>query len=490
MTTVRRALALAFLERYLTVALALGSNMLLARLLTPHEIGVYAVSLAVIGVAQVLREFGIGNYLIQEKELGDEHLRTAFGLSLLLGGALFVVVFAAAPLAAGFYGEPAMTQTLRIAALNFLVLPFCTVRLALLRRDMAFKALLVVTVAATVLSQVATVAMAWSGLGPNSMAIGSVLLNVAMSVGGFMAHHDKRILAPSLRLWRPLLRFGGQSALTNVITSVSIDVNDLVVAKVLGFGPVAMLSRAQGLMNLFHRDVMGAVRNVAFPAFAKANRDGQAMTEPLAKAAALVTALAWPFYILVSVYSLEALRLLFGSQWDAAARLVPFFCAAGVLSAMTTLSSTAVMAVGRIDLVTRAELIIQPAKLALIVTAVVVHARVEAAAVAYATAALMATPMLLWISNRALPGSAIAILRASRTSLPIAAAVALPALGVAGAYGFDRHEPIPLVVLAAAVVASLALGVACAEVLGHPASREPAYMRMKQRMRRLSQVAG
>jgi hypothetical protein len=102
----------------------------------------------------------------------------------------------------------------------------------------------------------------------------------------------------------------------------------------------------------------------------------------------------------------------------------------------------------------------------------------------------MATPLLLWIANRAIPGSAIAILRASRTSLPIAAAVALPALGVAAAYGFDRHEPIPLPVLAPAVAASLALGLVCAEVLGHPASREPAYLRLKQRIRQLSQAAG
>ena len=61
---------------------------------------------------------------------------------------------------------------------------------------------------------------------------------------------------------------------------------------------------------------------------------------------------------------------------------------------------------------------------------------------------------------------------------------------IRAAYGFDRHEPIPLPVLAPAVAASLALGLVCAEVLGHPASREPAYLRLKQRIRQLSQAAG
>lgn len=67
MNSVRRALAISFIERYALIALGLASNILVARLLSPDEIGLYSVSLAVISVAQVLRDFGIGNFLIQEK---------------------------------------------------------------------------------------------------------------------------------------------------------------------------------------------------------------------------------------------------------------------------------------------------------------------------------------------------------------------------------------------------------------------------------------
>ncbi|MFN4063137.1 MAG: oligosaccharide flippase family protein, partial [Parazoarcus communis] len=84
-------------ERYLLIALGLASNILLARLLTPEEIGLYSVSIALIGIAQVLREFGIGNFLIQVKTLTDDHVRTAFGFSLVIGVTLFLAIFLAAP---------------------------------------------------------------------------------------------------------------------------------------------------------------------------------------------------------------------------------------------------------------------------------------------------------------------------------------------------------------------------------------------------------
>jgi len=147
MTSVRRGLALSFAERYALIALALASNILLARLLTPEQIGIYSVSLAVIGIAQVLRDFGVGNFLIQEKNLSEAHIRTAFGISLVIGVVLFLGAFAAAPWAGRFYGEAQMVATLRISALNFVVLPFCSISLALLRRDMQFQRLLIVTLA-------------------------------------------------------------------------------------------------------------------------------------------------------------------------------------------------------------------------------------------------------------------------------------------------------------------------------------------------------
>jgi lipopolysaccharide exporter len=477
MTTVRRALAISFLERYLTVALALASNMLLARLLTPHEIGVYSVSLAVIGVAQVLREFGIGNYLIQEKQLTDDHLRTAFGISVLLGGTLFVAVVAVAPYAARFYNEPAMAQTLRIAALNFLVLPFCTVRLALLRRAMRFKALLYVSLVATVLSQIVTVGLAWAGLGPDSMAIGSVVLNVAMAVGTFVAHDDKRVLAPSLKLWRPLLNFGGQSALTNMVTSVSMDASDLIVAKVMGFGPVAMLSRAQGLMNLFHRDVMGAVRNVAFPALAEAHRRGSDLVPVFARSMALLTLAAWCFYGLVGLYGLEALRLLFGTQWDAARPLVSIFCAAGAVAILNSLVPTLLTAIGRIDLVTRMELVIQPARLALIAAAAITFRTMEAVAWAYLIMTLFTAPFFLFVAARGLPGLIRPLWGPLARSALVALVACLPALWHVSQAGLDRTAPVNLAAAVLYAGLGLALGLLTAVLVGHPLRQEPALHR-------------
>lgn len=400
MASVRRALILSMAERYLLIALGLASNILLARLLTPEEIGLYSVSIALIGIAQVLREFGVGNFLIQVKTLTDDHVRTAFGFSLAIGITLFLAIFLAAPLAGTFYNDERVVETIRISALNFLVLPFCSISLSLLRRDMKFKKLVAVTLVSTTLGTSSTLFLAYMGYGANSMAIGALVTNLATGIGTWFVRGDFRLMLPSFVAWRELMSFGARTSAANVITTISMDINDLAVGRILGFAPVAMISRAQGLMNLFHRDLMSAVRNVLYPAFSQAYRDGKDLEAQHVLTVTMITAIAWPFYGFAALHALDLLRLLFGPQWDAAAPLVPWFCAAGAAAATSNMIIPMLTARGRVDLATRIDLVIQPIRAVLLIIAVVVFESMDAFAITFCAIFVASTPYIYHIKSK------------------------------------------------------------------------------------------
>jgi O-antigen/teichoic acid export membrane protein len=429
MTATRRGLLFSLSERYVLIAISLASSMLLARLLTPEEIGIYSVSLAVIGIAQVVRDFGIGNFLIQERQLTEAHIRTAFGFSLLIGSALFVIVFLAAPFVGQFYDEKRLVETMRISALNFLVLPFCSISLSLLRRDMLFKRLAAVGVAAAFTGFSVGVSLAYAGHGPNSMALGAVASNIVTGALAWLARTDRKLLLPSLSEWRVILKFGSQSSAANVVTTISMDINDLALGRILGFAPVAMISRAQGVARIFSQEIMAAIHQVMYPAFAKAHRDGESVDAQYIRSVTTVTVVAWPFYGMASLYAHELIRLMFGPQWDEAANLVPIFCLAGVFSATTNLLLPAVMAVGRIDLFVRAELTIQPLRALLIVSAAMTFQSLEACAFAFLAVSVVSTPFLYWIKSKCLPTDYVALRRGLLASAKLAVfTLALPAL--------------------------------------------------------------
>lgn len=484
MSGVRSALLFSFAERYALIAINLASNLLIARLLTPDQIGVYSVTLAVMSIAQVLRDFGVASYLIQEKDLTDDHVRTAVGVTLLIGVALGGVVFAVSPWVAQYYNEPRMRDLLRLASVNFLLLPFSTISLALLRRRMAFKALAVVNFVATLAGAVASVGLAWAGFGPVGLVIGTLVVSATTGMAAWWAQGDRRVLRPGLSQWRSLFKFGAQSSVVGVVTSVSMDINDLAVGKLMGFTPVAMLSRAQGLMNLFHRDLMGAVRNVAYPAFAKAVREQQAMEPLYVTSVTHVCVVAWPFYGFVSLYALETLRLLFGPQWDAAAPLVPIFCLAGALAAAISLIGNLMMAMGRMDLLTRMELIFQPARAALIVAAAAYWREPWACAAALVVAIALQLPLVYSVKARFLPNDWHTLRRQLARSAAVALlSLLLPALLL---WAHPRAEGQPqagpwflLAILSCCISWLLAL-----RGCRHPLAADPAFVRVTRFWRR------
>ena len=478
MTSVRRALALSLIERYLLLVLALASNMTLARLLTPDQIGVYSVSMAVLGLAQVLRDFGIGSYLVQARELDEELTGTAFSLSMGLGALLFLITVGASPFVADFYQHDARVgSTLRICALNFLLLPLTTVALALLRRALQFKRLLYVMISAALTGAAVSIGLALLGAGVDALAWGAVAGNAATVVGLWLIRPPLGFPRPRLGAWRSLLGFGGQVSVTGLVTSVAMDMNDLVVGKVLGFQPVAILSRAQGLMNIFNRDLMGAIRNVALPAFAQAHRDGLALQQPYARSVAMVTVFAWPFHALVSLYALEVLHLLYGAQWHAAAPLVPLFCLAGAVTAANALTPNLLTAIGRIDLVTRVELSLQTVRMLMIAGAAVAFKSIAACALAFLAWAVMSLPVFAAARRRGIGDDQGAMRAALLRSLAVAAACALPPACQLSIVGWQHTEPLsPLAWLPVAGLGGLC-GLVVAQWVGHPLAQETHFQR-------------
>ena len=121
MPSVRKSLALSFASKYSDLVITTVTVLVLARLLTPEEIGIYSVGAAVVAMAHVVRDFGVGNYLIQEKELTQDRIRTAFAVTLIIGWTMAAVLFAASGPVSRLYAEPGLAHVMKVLSLTFMV---------------------------------------------------------------------------------------------------------------------------------------------------------------------------------------------------------------------------------------------------------------------------------------------------------------------------------------------------------------------------------
>src|SRR5690606_17398595 len=91
----------------LSVKLAtVAGQIVLAWLLAPEDFGLIALAYSVVSFLTIFQASGLREILIQREREFSRLVSPAFWLSLLIGGAVSLMIVAAAPWAARIYNEP------------------------------------------------------------------------------------------------------------------------------------------------------------------------------------------------------------------------------------------------------------------------------------------------------------------------------------------------------------------------------------------------
>lgn len=467
MKSVRAALLFSFSSRYATAAVSLLTVVIMARLLTPAQIGVYSVAAGVVALAQELRDFGTAAYLVQEKELTRRRVRSAFGVTLLCAWALAGGLWALAEPFADFYGEPDLAGLLHVLSLNFILIPFGSIGLALIRRDMEFSTLMKITVTASFTQPIVTVGLALAGYTYFALAWGSVANVVATVLLVTLYRPRDSLLLPSLGDWRRVFGFGGQWSVIAMLQTMQIHIVDLILGRLLGFAAVGIYSRANGLMNLYQMQ-LDAVEHVALPAFSATVRAGRSLKEAWLKACAFMTVFAWPALGFLALMAFPIIRLLFGDQWDAAAPLLRWLALAAAVEVLWHLGGNVLAAAGHVNRHLRVMTATQMLRIAM----VVVMAQLGLVWVAAGQVAVTAFGLLLFSRylHRTVGASLLDVLRASGRSAAVALLSLAVPLAVVSQVGLTPAEWfVPLVIAGAGGGASW---LAAVLLVQHPVAGE------------------
>ncbi len=368
-TSTRRALAWSFAERYAGLIVALASTMLLARLLSPAEVGVYSLCAAFTAVAGILRDFGVSEYIIQERDLTRERLRAAYGLAFLFAWSIGGLIFLLRGVVAGFYDEPRVADVLAVLSLHFFLLPVSSPTFALLNRDMAFRPIFAVQLVSNVAQALFSVAAAFAGWGVMSLAWGPIV-NVAVQAAMlFYLRPQDCMTLPGLTEARHVLKFGSMFVTSRTIEVLTRNAHDPIVAKQFDFTAVGLMSRAFGLIDLFHNNIGAAVVRVATPAFARQHRSGVELHEAYARATAIFASVSWAFFGFVALTAEPIIRVMFGEQWIAAAPLAVALAVSSLPQGLFALAPQMLSATGQVSRRLRVSLIYSPLHILLVLGA-------------------------------------------------------------------------------------------------------------------------
>jgi O-antigen/teichoic acid export membrane protein len=364
--TLRRSLFLSFAQRYAGLLIQFGATMVLSRLLTPHEIGVFSLCAVTVGLAHTLRDFGVGEYLVQEKALTRDRLRSAFALTLAIAWALALALWVVAAPLAELYDEPGLADVLPILALNFILLPLGSPAFALLTRDMRFDAIFVIQTVAGAVQAALAIGLAWAGFSYLSLAWASLVSTACMVLlTGWYRPRDTWVL-PSLKEWRHVGRFGTMACAANLLDDAHRNAHEFILGYNLGFRAVGLYSRANGLVEAFHNAFTAAILRVVLPSFAAAHHTGEPLGQRYGQALGYFASFAWPFFAVAALLAAPMLAVLFGPQWGEAVVPMQILAIAAMLHASCAFAPQVLTAAGRIHLRLQVQALVFPVQMSLV----------------------------------------------------------------------------------------------------------------------------
>ncbi|MDP2688968.1 MAG: MOP flippase family protein [Deltaproteobacteria bacterium] len=324
--------------------------IVLARLLSPDDFGIVAITSVFTGIVTLFQDLGMGAAIIQRKEINDEYLSTSFVVSLAAGIVIAAALVLASPLIASFYGEEVLKPVLMVSAAGFVLSPFVSTHTSILTRRLEFRKITGIHLATQALSGAFSITLAFYGSGVWSLVLGRLLA--------------QPLLIPavwSITGWRPrpvFVRkcfndlFGYSSNLLgfNIINYCARNFDNLIIGKYLGAQILGYYSVAYNLMLKPLQLISWSIGKVLFPVFSTIQDDIERTRAVYLKVIRSISLVTFPMMTGLVMVSREFVLTVYGSRWEGAILPLQLLCIVGALQSIGTTGGVIFNSRGRPDL--------------------------------------------------------------------------------------------------------------------------------------------
>ncbi len=322
---VRSAAALG-VRQILVQGLGALTGIVLARLLSPSDFGLFGIITFVLAFLVAFGDVGLGASLIREPdEPSEDDFRAVFTAQQLLVAVVVLAAWFASPmLARAFHLPPHRAILFRLVAISLLFTSFQVIPSVRLERHLKFQKLAAVEVTQALVYNGVTLGAAFAGLGPLSFALGLLSRSVAgaaiinwVSPWRIGWHLDIKRIRKHLSFGIPYQGIAFTSLLKDSITPIFVGL-------ALGTSQVGYINWAN-MVAAYPAMALMVLQRVYLPAFARMQAHKERLGEFVEKVILATNAVVAPLAILTFVLIRPITVTVFGQKWLVAIPLFRLF---------------------------------------------------------------------------------------------------------------------------------------------------------------------
>lgn len=347
-------------QRFATKFVSLFVSILLARLLSPDDFGLIALTSIFLSIASIVADSGLGTSLVQKKDIDHLDTNTVFFFGLGISIILYFILFFSAPLISKLYDKTQLISILRLLGINLLFSSISSVQGSLVSRELDFKKFFYLSLITTVVSGGVGVIMALSGCGVWTL-IGQSLTASVVGV----------VVLNTMIKWRPrfefsfdrlkkLYSFGLNYMGTNLLGTFFNEIRAFLIGLKYQPSDLAYYNRGDSLPGFVNNTITGTISGVLFPAMSRLQDDKGAVKASIRRSMMSSSFLMSPLLFLLMGASENIILLLYTDRWAMAIPFMQVIAVGYLLTIMGNANLQALNAIGRSDITLKLEFVKKP----------------------------------------------------------------------------------------------------------------------------------
>lgn len=324
-------------------------SIVLARLLAPEDYGTIALVTVFTTILQVFVDSGLGTALIQKKDADDLDFSSVFYFNFFVCIVLYIGMFLAAPIIAGFYGASSLIPIIRVISLTIVISGVKGIQQSYVSRNMLFKRFFFATLGGTIFSAFLGIGLAYVGFGVWAI-VAQQLSNTAI---------DTLILWITVK-WRPkkmfswnrlkgLLSFGWKLLVSSLLDTVYNNLRNLIIGKFYSSADLAYYNQGDKFPKIIVTNINSSIDSVLLPTLANEQEHIDRVKSMTRRAIKTSTFIMAPLMMGLAFCATSIVKIVLTDKWLPCVPYLQIFCVTYMFWPIHTANLNAINAMGRSD---------------------------------------------------------------------------------------------------------------------------------------------
>jgi len=319
--------------KWATQVLSWASTLVVARILSPSDYGLFGLATLYAGLVQLINEFGLGAAVVRRRDLTEPQIAAVGGVSLALGASLWGLSALAAPLVAAFFHAPDLRYVIVAMGVTFVTTGIRVIPKSLLARDLQFRRVASIDAVEAMTATATVLTFAMLGFRYWALVIGTIAGSVASTLVALVWRRH-RITWP--RAWDEVagaVEFGSHIVISRISWYLYSNADFGVVGKRLGTATLGAYNLGWTLASIPVDRVAGLVAQVTPAVFSAVQTRPEELRRYLLRISEGLAFITFPLSVGLALVADQFVVVFLGDKWwPAIGPLALLACYAGVRS--------------------------------------------------------------------------------------------------------------------------------------------------------------